>query len=117
MGGRRLLTYESDSREGRRPSFYEPGVNFAEIQIDALPLAPDIYALDIGARSGDGGLDYIPARIFLDVVPGPDTPGNIIRNSSGVRLDSTWRWKREEGVAAPTSEVSESGATAILSSR
>ena len=96
MGGRRLLTYESDSRDGRRPTFDKPGVNFAEIQIDALPLAPDIYALDIGARSGDGGLDYIPARILLDVIPGPGTPGNIIRNSAGIRLGSRWAWKRQE---------------------
>jgi hypothetical protein len=91
-----LLTYESDFRDGRRPSLDEAGGNFAEIQIDALPLAPDIYALDIGARSGDGGLDYIPARVLLDVVPGPGTPGNIIRNFSGVRLGSKWAWKRQE---------------------
>jgi hypothetical protein len=96
MGGRRLLTYDSDFRDGRRLSFDKPGVNFAEIQIDALPLAPDIYALDIGARSGDGGLDYIPAGVMLDVIPGPGTPGNIIRNSSGVRLGSRWAWKRQE---------------------
>ena len=95
MGGRRLLTYDSDFGDGRRPSFDGPGLNFVEIQIDALPLAPDIYALDIGARSGDGGLDYIPARVLLDVIPGPGTPGNIIRNSSGVRLGSRWAWKRQ----------------------
>jgi lipopolysaccharide transport system ATP-binding protein len=95
--GRRLLTYDSDFQDGYRPSFHEPGIYFVDIQIDALPLAPDVYGLDIGARSGDFGLDYIPARIWMDIVPGPNTSGNIVQNrTSGVRLRSRWTWKRKE---------------------
>ena len=75
-------------------------------EIDALPLAPDTYSLDIGARSGDfGSLDYIPARVWLDIVPGHSTPGNIVRNFAGVRLGSRWAWKREEIAGEPLQVV------------
>jgi lipopolysaccharide transport system ATP-binding protein len=104
--GRRLLTYESDFPGGYRPTFNEPGTYSVDIQIDALPLAPDIYTLDIGARSGDfGSLDYIPARIWLDIVPGNNTPGNIVRSAAGVRLGSRWVWEREEIADLPTLKV------------
>jgi lipopolysaccharide transport system ATP-binding protein len=106
IDGRRLLTYESDFQGGFRPSFTEPGVHFVDIEIDALPLAPDVYALDIGARSGDlGSLDYIPASAFLDVVSSRNTPGSIVRNSAGVRLGSKWVWKPEKVVSAPMLKV------------
>jgi hypothetical protein len=78
-------------------SFNEPGVYSVDIEIGSLPLAPDIYSLDIGARSGDvHPLDYLPARTWLDIVPGPSTPGNIIRNFAGVRLESKWMWNRRD---------------------
>jgi lipopolysaccharide transport system ATP-binding protein len=94
--GRRLLTYESDFQGGCRPSFDEPGVHSVDIEIDSLPLAPDIYSLDIGARSGDfHSLDYIPARGCLDIAPSLSTPAHIIRNYAGVRLQSRWAWTRE----------------------
>jgi lipopolysaccharide transport system ATP-binding protein len=95
--GRRLLTYESGWQGDYRPSFGKPGVHFVDIEIDSLPLAPDIYSLDIGARSGDvHQLDYIPARIWLDIAPGRSTPGHIIGNCAGVRLQSRWSWPRED---------------------
>jgi hypothetical protein len=97
IDGRRLLTYESDIQDGYRPSFNEPGIHSVEIQIDTLPLAPDNYSLDIGARSGDiGSLDYIPATALLDIVPGHSTPAHIIQNDAAVRLESKWVWNRED---------------------
>jgi lipopolysaccharide transport system ATP-binding protein len=97
LEGRRMLTYDSDFQGGYRPSFNEPGVYSVDIEIGSLPLAPDIYSLDIGARSGDvHPLDYLPARTWLDIVPGPSTPGNIIRNFAGVRLESKWMWNRRD---------------------
>ena len=47
IDGRRLLTYDSDFQNSCRPSFNE-GTYFVDMQVDALPLAPDIYSLDIG---------------------------------------------------------------------
>jgi lipopolysaccharide transport system ATP-binding protein len=93
--GRRLLTYDSGFQCNRGPTLNEPGTYFVDIEIDALPLAPDIYSLDIGSRSGDfHSLDYIAATAWLDIVPGPDTPPNVFRNDAGVRLGSKWTWDR-----------------------
>jgi lipopolysaccharide transport system ATP-binding protein len=102
--GRRLLTYDSDFEGRCRPSFNEPGSYSVDLQIDALPLAPDIYSLDIGS-SGDYGVDYVPARIWLDIVPGRKTPARIFRNSAGVRLGSEWAWKRTKLAVTPTLKV------------
>jgi lipopolysaccharide transport system ATP-binding protein len=89
--GRRLLTYDSDFGGGSRRYFNKPGDYVIDLEIGSLPLAPDIYALDIGSRSGDfRSLDYIAANLWLDVVPGPNTPANIIRNYAGVRLEGKW---------------------------
>jgi lipopolysaccharide transport system ATP-binding protein len=100
VDGRRLLTYESDFPDGYRRSFARLGNHWVNIKIDALPLAPDIYALDIGARCGDlYPLDYVPARALLDVVPGSATPASIIRKDAGVRLESRWFWAQDEDSA------------------
>ena len=94
--GRRLLTYESDFQDGCRPDLDKSGAHFVDVEIDCLPLAPDIYSLDIGCRSGDlHSLDYIPARTLLDVVPGYATPGYIVRKDAGVRLRSKWIWNKD----------------------
>jgi lipopolysaccharide transport system ATP-binding protein len=97
IDGRRVLTYDSDFSEGYRHSFSRPGHHSVDVKIDALPLAPNIYALDIGARCGDlHGLDYCPARALLDVVPGSATPASIFRKEPGVRLESRWFWAKDE---------------------
>jgi hypothetical protein len=60
-------------------------------------LAPDTYTLDIGCRSGDRhSLDYTPAVVQLEVVPGPTTPSSIARANAGVRLASHWSWSDAE---------------------
>jgi lipopolysaccharide transport system ATP-binding protein len=94
VDGRRLLTYETDFPDGFRPSISDIGTYSVDFHIDALPLAPDVYGLDIGSRSGDfHALDYMPLGVLLDVVPGPTTPGYLIRKDAGVRLASMCRWK------------------------
>jgi lipopolysaccharide transport system ATP-binding protein len=96
IDGRRLLTYDSDFQDGHRPNFSEPGIYSVDLQIDELPLSPDIYTLDVGARSSDfGPSDHIAARTLLDIVPGHFTTEFISRNAGGVRLRSNWMWKRE----------------------
>ena len=92
--GRRLLTYDTDFQEGFRASISRPGWHSIDFEIDSLPLAPDIYGLDIGCRSSDFHLlDYLPAVAEFEVVAGPKTPGAIIRKNGGVHLESKWSWK------------------------
>jgi len=91
--GRRLLTYDSDFQSGLRPSVNRCGIHCVEVEIDSLPLAPDIYVLDIGSRSGDSHpLDFIPGAVTLEIVPGPKTPGYIVLEDAAVRLKSNWNW-------------------------
>ena len=92
--GKRLLTYDADFQEGFRPAFLDPGLHSVEVEIQSLPLAPDIYGFDIGCRSGDfHPLDYLSAVVELDVGAGPNTPAAIVRKDAGVRLTSKWSWK------------------------
>ena len=92
--GIRLLTYETDFQDGSRPDFVVPGTFCAEVVIDALPLGPDIYFVDVGARSGDfHGIDYVSNCQQIEVIAGQNTPGSIMRKGSAVRLPSTWSWK------------------------
>ncbi len=91
--GGRLLTYETDFQDGYRPDVLCPGKHSVEITIDNLPLAPDIYSLDVGCRSGDShGLDYVAACSRVEVIAGPTTPGYIVRKGAGARLPSQWSW-------------------------
>jgi lipopolysaccharide transport system ATP-binding protein len=93
LEGTRLLTYETDFQESFRPDLSNPGNHVIEIDVDALPLAPDLYNLDVGCRSGDFHvLDYLPACSQVEVIAGPSTPGTIVRKGAGVRLASNWSW-------------------------
>lgn len=95
--GTRLLTYETDFQDGLRRNIPRPGRYSVDIQIDELPLAPDIYCLDIGSRSGDfHPLEYIAAAAQLEIVAGPKTPGYISRKNAAARLRSNWTWMNEE---------------------
>jgi lipopolysaccharide transport system ATP-binding protein len=94
--GRRLLTYDTDFQDGLRPSINRPGVHSVDIKIDSLPLAPDLYDLDLGCRSGDSHqLDYLPSAISLEIIPGLNTPAYIIRKDAAVRLACEWKWDLE----------------------
>ena len=93
LEGKRLLTYETDFQKSPRPDISGPGVHWVDVEIESLPLAPDIYGLDIGCRSGDiHPLDYIPCAFELEIVAGPGTPGSIVRKDAAVSLASHWSW-------------------------
>jgi lipopolysaccharide transport system ATP-binding protein len=93
LDGRRLLSYATDFQEEIRPSLPCPGTFAVEVEVASLPLAPDIYVLDIGCRSGgDHLLDFTPGATQLEVIAGPKTPGFIIKRGAGVRLASRWNW-------------------------
>jgi hypothetical protein len=94
LEGTRLLTYETDFADGLRPDIAYPGAFTVDIWADRLPLAPDLYAIDVGCRSGDfHSLDYIGSCLQFEVVSGLKTPGNIVRKSAGVRLPSHCEWE------------------------
>jgi lipopolysaccharide transport system ATP-binding protein len=93
LEGTRLLSYDTDFQNDVRLNIPLPGDYSIEVKIDELPLAPDMYCLDIGSRSGDfHSLDYMPAATQFEIVAGPMTPGYIARRSAAVRLRANWRW-------------------------
>ncbi|HVU32358.1 MAG TPA: ABC transporter ATP-binding protein [Opitutaceae bacterium] len=91
--GTRLLTYDSDFVDGTRPTLRQPGRHSVVVTIDSLPLAPGVFNLDLGGKSSDNhSLDYLPGAAQLEVIPGPSTPGSIVRPDGGVRLSGGWSW-------------------------
>jgi lipopolysaccharide transport system ATP-binding protein len=93
LNGNRILTYDTDLNDVYRPNLPEPGIYSVELEINALPLQPYAYGLDLGCRSGDAkGLDYIPSALQLEVLPGPATPSAIAQRASGIRLNASWAW-------------------------
>ncbi len=98
LEGARLLSYDTDFQDGFRADLTKPGEYSVDVSIGSLPLAPDLYNLDVGCRSGDvHALDYIPACTQMEVISGPRTPGYIVQRGAGVRLKSEWRWSFSEG--------------------
>jgi lipopolysaccharide transport system ATP-binding protein len=91
--GTRLLSYDTDFQTGHRSDFSKAGTYSVKLAIDSLPLGPAMYSLDIGCRSGDShALDYLPAVAQVEVIPGPKTPGSIVRQDAGVRCQSRCTW-------------------------
>jgi lipopolysaccharide transport system ATP-binding protein len=92
--GNQLMECCSDLSDGMRQNLPRAGRYSSTIEIDALPLAPDAYALDIGCRSGDShGLDYIPGCAEVDVIPGSQTLPHTIGRCAGVQLPTAWSWE------------------------
>jgi lipopolysaccharide transport system ATP-binding protein len=93
LNGTRILSFDSDLFD---PRVDVPGGRAAAVRLrlDTLPLQPGPYLLDVGARSGDNfPLDYLPGCARVEVLPGPSTPGLIIRNGGGgARLPTTIDW-------------------------
>ncbi len=107
LGGKRILTYDTDLQDGYRPKLTRAGVYAVDVQIDALPLQPDTYLLEIGSRAGDVGrvFDFIPSALQLEVLTGPTTPGFLAQRSSGVRLESRWTWNLEDSLAPSVNPI------------
>jgi lipopolysaccharide transport system ATP-binding protein len=93
LEGIRLLTFETDFQDGYRPYLKAGAKCCVEVTIPELCLAPGIYAIDIGSRSGDSfGIDYLPGFCQMEITMGMKTPGNIARQGAGVRMTSDWTW-------------------------
>jgi lipopolysaccharide transport system ATP-binding protein len=90
LAGSRLLTYEADFERGR--SLGQAGKHCIEFRVDSLPLAPDIYSLDICFGSGDHSLDCVFSALQIEIAGGPKTLDSFGRKGAGVHLPSTWTW-------------------------
>jgi hypothetical protein len=94
LEGVRLLTFETDFQNGNRPNLEKDAGGYVDLNLNELPLAPGLYNLDVGARSGDSfGLDYLPGFLQIEIAMGLKTPGYIVRQGAGVRLVGDWHWK------------------------
>jgi homopolymeric O-antigen transport system ATP-binding protein len=97
LEGNRVLTYETDLQDGFRPDISETGTYCVEFATEALPLAPDVYALDVFCRSSEiNSLDHVPAVTQVEIVAGPRSPACIAQHGTGVHLASTWTWSPNE---------------------
>ncbi len=111
--GIRVMTVDSDLMEGQRnlPQDY---VGIVEAEIPHLELQPARYSLDVGARSGNNsGLDYLPGCAQIEVLPGPTTPPQIIRETGGMRIPAAWEWKSSELPADTPTEASKHESHAV----
>lgn len=90
--GIRLMSLDSDLLDARQE--LPNGVRgTVEMRLDKLLLQPGRYLIDIGARSGGQmALDYLPACLQVEILPGPDTPGHIVCSDGGVRIPAQWKW-------------------------
>jgi len=90
LEGIRLLTYDTDLANLTRHQVKKGDDLFFEIAIPNLPVAPGIYNLDLGVRSGDiRQLDFLPSAAQVEVIPGDATPDLIVRGGAGIRLPSS----------------------------
>lgn len=100
--GSRVLTYETEFQDGFRPILNRPDTYSVSVSIDSLPLAPGLFNLDIGCRSGNmHDLDYLAGAAQVEVAPGPKTPDTIVRQGAGVRLSSNWSWSQFDPCNSP----------------
>jgi lipopolysaccharide transport system ATP-binding protein len=90
LEGSRVLTYHMGLQKGEILSEAGPGKHYVDLIIDALPLGPAIYHIDIGCRSGHlHTLDALQVN-EVQVIPGPTTALTISEGHSGVRLEGKW---------------------------
>ena len=95
--GTRIMTIDSDLTDDRMHLHPSVGT-VARYHIDKLHVQPGRYLLDVGIRSGDNhALEIIGACYQIEVLPGPQTPPFIIRDSGGVRYPGTWTWEKFDG--------------------
>lgn len=93
--GLRIMSLDSDLESSREDIAVGRVVVTAEI--DRLDLQPGQYLVDVDVRSGDNvrGLDWLPSCAMIQVLPGPQTPSAVFRDTGGVRLPGRWRFLSE----------------------
>jgi lipopolysaccharide transport system ATP-binding protein len=104
LSGIQILSYDSDLCDLYRPRLPRAGVYAVDFQIDALPLHPDTYSLDIfcGARDVSGRFDFVPASLQFDVLPGSRTPDFLCSDHwPSVHLKSRWQWNLSNSGPGP----------------
>jgi lipopolysaccharide transport system ATP-binding protein len=91
--GRRIAHYEIDSRSGGHESL-PSGVHAVDIEIDELPLSPNVYLIDVSCcHRNSGKFDYVGGAAQVEVVPGEATPQHLYSEKwQGAYLKSKARW-------------------------
>jgi lipopolysaccharide transport system ATP-binding protein len=115
LGGIQILTYDSDLCDLYRPNLPRSGVYAVDFEIDALPLHPDTYSLDIfcGARDVSGRFDFVPASLQFEVLPGSTTPDFLCSDHwPSVHLKSRWEWNLANSEPGPLIQTPAVGETA-----
>ena len=83
LDGSRIMSIDSDV-PGRRYTISKGARGRATLFLDTVHLAPAVYLLDIGIRSGhDFLLDFLPGVMMVAVLPSDRTPGVIAMRQSG----------------------------------
>jgi lipopolysaccharide transport system ATP-binding protein len=105
LGSRPILSYHSDLQEAYRPNLSRTGAYAVDVEIDALPLHPDTYTLDIycGAHGIGGKGDFVRTALQFEVLPGPTTPDFLsVGACPGVHLKSKWVWHLGGSLTRPS---------------
>jgi hypothetical protein len=105
LGSRPILSYHSDLQEAYRPNLSRAGAYAVDVEIDALPLHPDTYTLDIwcGAHGVGGTFDFVRTAVQFEVLPGPTTPDFLtVGTCPRVHLNSKWVWNLEPSLTRPS---------------
>src|SRR5262249_22320023 len=88
---RPALLCRSELELNPRPSLTRLGRHSIEVEMNSLPLAPDNYILDLGAKSGDSYyLDYICEATQIEIVAGSTTRPYIVGKNLGVCGVCNW---------------------------
>jgi hypothetical protein len=108
-GGNQLLSYDSDLPDGYRPNLPRAGMYAVDVEIDALPLHPDTYRLDLlcCTRDAPGGtFDFVPAAVQIEVMAGPTTLDFLTQaHWPSVHLNSKWKWISEDRLGSRSNEI------------
>ncbi len=109
LEGTRLMSLDTDLTEERED--LRSGCRGAvTMEIGNLQLQPGLYNLDVGARSGDfNSLDYISGGHQVEVLPGPKTPGTIVRGTGGVRVPARCFWQSEPATVLRSDDLALAG--------
>lgn len=87
LDGTRLLTFDTDYSDLPRFNIERGEEGVVEFNCESLPLAPDIYDIAIGARSGDSfPLYYRNSVVQMETTAGLETPTHIMIKGGGVRI-------------------------------
>jgi lipopolysaccharide transport system ATP-binding protein len=87
LSGPRLLTFDTDFPNATRFSIIPGEKGTVVFTCESLPLAPDVYEIAIGARSGDQlSLFYNGSVLQIEVAASTDTPTHIMIKGGGVRI-------------------------------